>query len=205
MTVTVTEVLNGLGLITRPPAISDGHWQFVLSRGAAIHEATAFIDREILDWNSIDERIKPHLDAYMQFRALFRPKWIAIEEIVKHGALDYCGHVDRVGHIPDLAGEHLCVVEIKTNVAPLSTKLQTMAYAGAWRYAHPPSKPRARIRRYALVLRSEGWRVVPYKHDKKDWDAWRACLSLCRWLKSHGRWPLTKGEIHEKDIGEYLL
>ena len=117
----VTEILRRGGLAPLPP-VADLEWY--ADRGSKIHRATALLDQGVLDWSSVDPRIKGYVRAWAAFRdeTGFRPK--AIERPIRHKDLGYAGTPDRVGLLNRLPA----VIDIKTGAIPPWTEYQLAAY-----------------------------------------------------------------------------
>ena len=85
-----------------------------LERGKLVHHAPTLIDKGTLDWDTVDKRIKPFLDAYASFRDTSNFVVEASELNVVHTSLRYGGRLDRVYRAPGHA--RLVVADIKTGV-----------------------------------------------------------------------------------------
>ena len=90
-----------------PPGIP----QWALDRGKMVHSATVMIDNGKLDWDSLDERLKPFCDAYMVFLDKFHPVVEASELTVVHPSLKFGARLDRVYRFPGQG--KLVVTDIK--------------------------------------------------------------------------------------------
>ena len=82
-----------------------------LERGKMVHHATTLIDKGTLDWETVDDRIKPFLDAYQSFIDTAHPIIEAMELNVVHPSLKYGGRLDRVYRMSGLI-----VADIKTGI-----------------------------------------------------------------------------------------
>lgn len=69
---------------------------YYLTRGTYIHSATEFYDKGTLDEDSLDEAIRPYLEAYKRFRSDFNGQIVGIEKRLWHPKLKYAGIVDRI-------------------------------------------------------------------------------------------------------------
>lgn len=129
----VTEILRRGGLAPLPP-VADLEWY--ADRGTKIHRCCELLDRNELDWSSVDPRIEGYVQAWAAFRdeTGFRPK--AIEKPIQHKDLGYAGTPDRTGFLNRIPA----VLDIKTGAIPDWTRYQLAAYASAlggdwWRIA----------------------------------------------------------------------
>lgn len=129
-------------------AINPSVLEYARNRGTAVHEALELID---LDADpDISPEIVPYLNAYEEWKSIYRPTFTDIEQIVYEDELEYIGTLDRAGY---LNGNEFAIIDIKTSnptkEALVSVCLQTAAYAIAY-----PTK--TEISRYALFLKPDG-------------------------------------------------
>ena len=83
-----------------------------LERGKIVHSATVLIDDDLLDWEALDERVKPFCDAYKSFIDKVHPIVEASELVVVHPSCTFGGRLDRVFRLP--GQDRLIVCDIKT-------------------------------------------------------------------------------------------
>jgi hypothetical protein len=86
----VSKILNVI--YPMPPNLDPWY----LERGRMVHAATVMIDKGVLDWDALDERIKPFCDAYVDFRNTSAVVVEASELVVVHPSYTYGGRLDRV-------------------------------------------------------------------------------------------------------------
>jgi hypothetical protein len=84
---------------------------YYLERGRIVHHATTLIDAATLDWESVDPRIKPFLDAYVSFKMMAGPVVEASELTVVHPSYKFGARLDRVYRLP--GQDRLVVTDIK--------------------------------------------------------------------------------------------
>jgi hypothetical protein len=89
----VTQVLKANRMTPDGYAFIDPYY---LTRGTYIHSATEFYDKGTLDEDSLDEAIRPYLEAYKRFRSDFNGQIVGIEKRLWHPKLKYAGIVDRI-------------------------------------------------------------------------------------------------------------
>ena len=157
--------------------------EYASQRGTAVHRATELYDLGTLDDESVDEAVRPYLDAWKRFRqdTGFVPR--LIERRVHHADYGYCGTIDREGCMTELAGSPQAIIDIKTPVhlGPV-VGLQLAAYQEALR-----SEGFQVDLRFAVQLRSDGnYRLQSYI-EKSDFGVFVALLTLKRWREKHGR------------------
>lgn len=179
----VTRVLRLIEDFTGVPAEA---LDFAAQRGIAVHDACAYDDLGDLADDTVDEIVRPYLDAWRSFKAdaAFEP--IEIELPVVHGGLEYAGTLDRVG----LVNGKPAVIDIKTgSVLPLGAGPQLAAYAEAYAWMvgaalvkRPSQLPR---RRYVVWLKGSGkYQLVKYD-SPEDWGVFRSALEIWRWMEKN--------------------
>lgn len=82
-----------------------------LDRGKKVHHATTLIDAGTLDWDMLDDRLVPFLEAYRDFIHTARPVIEASELTVIHPSYSFGARLDRVFRLP--GQDRLVVVDIK--------------------------------------------------------------------------------------------
>ena len=100
-----TATVNGEPLISVTTGLSlagmmpDGY-KFIdpwyLTRGKYVHLATELYDKGTLDEDTVDEEVRPYLEAYKAFRRDFSAKITGIEVQLYHPVYKYFGIVDRI-------------------------------------------------------------------------------------------------------------
>src|ERR1700761_7821206 len=68
-------------------------------RGSVVHKCCELLDQDDLDESSIDDRIRPYVDAYQQFKVDVGCEPLAIERRIYHPQLSVAGTFDRVGWV----------------------------------------------------------------------------------------------------------
>ena len=128
-------------------------------RGSAVHEALENLDYDIDP--EIMPEIIPYIQAYEEWKSVYRPTWTGIEQIVFSGLHGFIGTLDRVGL---LNGKELSIVDLKTSnpskEALCAVCIQTAAYELAYIETPEGNKMRSEyginIHRYGLFLKSDG-------------------------------------------------
>ena len=170
-----------------PAAIPEADREWYLQRGSAIHLATALHDRGTLDRRSVDERIIPFVDAWINFRNQVGGTITDIERRVSNTRYGYLGTLDRIIMRPSVFRGGRLLVDIKTNEADVVTRLQTAGYRMALKKGKLP------IARAGVSLKNNGtFRCEVYDNDPADDAAWLACLQVSRWKWQHNQ--QTEGE-----------
>jgi len=145
-----------------------------LERGRMIHLATALFDHDELDEDSIDERIKPYLDAYVKFRREtgFEPK--EIELPLYHPKYFYAGTIDKIGKLNGSQD----LIDLKTGGKAKDDELQLAAYWELCRANY------IKIRRvFDLYLHENGtYNLIPPETPPKLLlPVFLASLTVARW------------------------
>ena len=104
----VSKILNMIYPL--PPGLP----QWALDRGRMIHSATVMIDDGTLDWDTLDERLKPFCSAYVAFIETARPVVEASELNVVHPSYSFGARIDRVYRLPGQS--RLVVTDIKGGI-----------------------------------------------------------------------------------------
>jgi hypothetical protein len=147
---------------------------FYLQRGKLVHLATALFDHDELDEDSLDERIRPYLDAYVKFKREtgFEPK--EIELPLYHPKYLYAGTIDRIGKLNGSQD----LIDLKTGGKAKDDELQLAAYWELCRVSY------IKIRRvFDLYLHENGtYNLVPPETSPKLLlPVFLASLTVARW------------------------
>jgi hypothetical protein len=142
------------------------------ARGTALHEATALLDQDNLDLESVDPAIAGYLLSYQRWKEL-TADWTILEieqwGIVQLGDMSYGRTIDRRLMEP---GGAQWVVDIKTSSKKAAWwAIQLAAYAenSAWRRA-------------VVHCFKDGTpaKLIEYEDDK-DFIVWEAALQIAYW------------------------
>lgn len=156
--------------------------EFARQMGRAIHSATELYDRGDLDFDTVDPRVVPYLEAWIKFLRETSCKVVSVEERVMHPFLRYAGTLDRTVRMAGIAS--LCVLDLKRPVLGPRVGVQLAAYAGA--YNQGKARPDQVLRRFGIQLRADGnYRLHEYK-DGADWSVFIAALTIHNWRQQHG-------------------
>jgi len=146
--------------------------QSAQERGTLAHEATALDAHGRLDESTVDDDIKPYLEAWRAFMADSFARVVATEQRVYHALYGYAGTLD---HVLLLSGV-LTIIDKKTGQPHDADRMQTAAYLDAYNYA---LRPAARVRRRAaLYLRPTGQYALEYHNDKADFQDFLSALNV---------------------------
>jgi hypothetical protein len=169
----VTQVLSRANMPDYS-AIPPFQLEWAAKRGTLAHLLCEWDDdpEMVIDWESVDERLYPYLNAYRQFREHTGFVIEANEQRLWNPRHRYAGTVDRVGM---LTGRRV-VLELKTtSVLHPATAIQTSAYL----HAYNESRPKAEQARgcVAVHLRGDGtYRLQKYDNPRDHFACFLALL-----------------------------
>ena len=140
--------------------------EYAAARGTAVHEALESIDYG--DEPELYPETIGYINAYEDWKTVYKPDWMGIEQIVFCREGWFIGTLDRIGI---LNGNELAIVDIKTSTpnreSYVSVCLQTMAYAMAYSSQHNFNPGWEEISRYGLFLMKDGtWRCI----NCQEWE-----------------------------------
>ena len=153
-------------------------------RGQAVHLATVHDDQGKLDYDYLDDQLKPYIDAWRKFKEEAKFKPMIFEMKVYHEKYKYAGTLDRIGRLGDFKQ---ILLDIKTGAAmtPI-TGPQTAAYLAAYAiYKRIDITP---IQRYGVELHNNGTFKLQRFDDPEDLAVFLASLTLLRWRHKHNYW-----------------
>lgn len=144
--------------------------------GSAVHIDAHSYDDEDLDLDTVDDRVRPYLDAWIAWRENFHAEPQQRERRVYHPVYGYCGTLDGIFTI----GGKNVLIDLKTG-SPESAgaHLQTSAYQAAYAAEHPDTPIHERWSVELCPERSMPYRVVNYTlraEGWRDWSKFQACL-----------------------------
>ena len=128
------------------PGWQAGDWY--LQRGRALHHGCRLMDGHCLDWNTVDEAIKPRLLAWGKFRDECPSATVLLcEEPLAHPGYRFAGTIDRVfGN-----GKSDIIADIKSTIEP-QVRVQLGGYSLLW----TEHTGRKAIKAVAVELRDDG-------------------------------------------------
>lgn len=176
----VTEIIGG----GKPDCVSEDRWNRAADFGTAVHKATAYHDRGMLDEATVDENISGYLDAWKRFvDTMGVCKFISIERAVYSLAEWYAGTVDRVF---ELNGE-VIIGDIKSGQKTAKTGIQCAGYGMALQEMTGIQASRY----WGVYLREGKYRIEEYPKAEND-RKWKRALV-------HFRTGTTNGGNYERD------
>lgn len=150
--------------------------------GTSVHRLAEQINRGVEPIVSADEA--PFVHAYLKFVSDYRPRFLAVEEMICSLRFDYCGTLDGLAVID---GEPW-LIDIKTGKSLYAeTALQLSAYGAASFIGRSGTARRfrlPRVTRYGVIhVRPEGARLVEYLCTRETFMAFIEARRLYAWRK----------------------
>lgn len=153
--------------------------------GQHVHSACDLYDRNELDHEALDVRLRPYIRAYEAFLLQSRALVLASELRVHHPKLGYAGTLDRKVIFPDRKKAYArlpSVLDIKTaSAVSRSVGPQTAAY----READRACGNQVDDIRYCLHLRADATYRLHRLEGGMDFVIFQSCLNVWRFKNVH--------------------
>lgn len=149
-------------------------------RGTEVHTLTELADSGALTRENIPNPLTGYVDGWERFKKETRVIVLAVEEPVVNRIYGYAGKLDRR---VTLAGRE-SIIDIKTGLSAPWHGAQTTAYARC--FSNWPD-----LSRFCLYIDGDGSYKLEEHKDPRDWDLFRACLTIYAWKARNGllrRW-----------------
>lgn len=147
--------------------------------GQAVHKAIELYTLKTLDMDTLDDQVLPYFEQFLRFcrDTGFVPTETEVRISSKMG---YAGTLDLIG----LLNCRKVLVDIKTTAAlSPAVALQTAAYGMAYNAERPASPV---VKRYALRLTPDMYRLQPYDNMAADFATFIAFLKTNEWCRQNG-------------------
>jgi hypothetical protein len=152
--------------------------EFARDRGTAVHKACELLDLNTLDWDTVDTRIVPYINAYNRFIMEWHPTWTHIEQREHHKTMYYAGTPDRRGRVTMARGAvKTILVDIKATHA-LSPVVQVQLSGYDLMTATPADEL------WSIRLCKDGTYVRTV--HKQAHATFLSCLNIFRWKQRNG-------------------
>lgn len=176
----VTQILKAVGVSVDFEEIAEmstklgEQIEFRRALGTAVHADAHAYDDGDLDWQTVDPRVEPYLEAWATFRENTGLQPLTRERRVYHASRGYCGTLDGIFLTPQ---DRRVLVDIKTgDPEDAGARYQLAAYQAAFQYEHDDF---AIDERWSVQLTPD--RVIPYRvtpyTDWTDWPSFQAFLT----------------------------
>ena len=166
----ITECLKESGVIEK--VYADDHALWV---GTATHRAIELWVKGTLNWESLDESLKPRVAAYADFVAKTAFNVIESELPVHNSGMGLAGTLDLYGAFPDgVEG----IVEIKSGAVAAWAGIQTAGQdilLGGGKHR----------RRFGLKVPAHGPAVIRPFTDPDDYNVFLAAATIAHWRAAH--------------------
>lgn len=167
--INVTSVLKATGISADFDAIEamrPGVMNFRRDLGTAVHVDAHAYDDDDLNLDTVDSRVRPYLQAWIEWRYNFRATPLQRERRVYHPTHQYCGTLDGIF---DIEGKRV-LVDIKIgDPDDAGAPFQTAAYQAAYLAEHPDERIDQRM---SVQLTPDNG--IPYRvHPYADWNDFR--------------------------------
>ncbi len=167
----VTEILSLSGIADYRFSNADA-----MARGSYVHTATEMIDRGTLDWEILDDTLRPYCEAYQRFIEDKRPEILLSEKPMYHAAYLYAGKPDRVFLMDGVTS----LADMKTGVPNRATQIQVAAYREMVRVSEDIHCAKC----FSLHLRDDGtYRLDEIKDLKRNFQIFLGAMVVERWKK----------------------
>ena len=143
------------------------------TRGTYVHTAVEFYLKNILDFKTVDETIKPYLDSFIKFQEQAKIEPILLEERFADNALTFAGTVDIVGKVKGKT----YLFDIKTGQKQDSYNAQMAGYK---KLLNDNDINIDGI--YILDLKPSGCKVIKVENIEKYWGLFEGMLKVY-WYK----------------------
>ena len=182
----VTQVLRATGILPDYRMVKREVLEQKRQLGTALHECLHFLQEGDLDESTIDEEVRPRLDAYQQFVADhdFKPLECELRMWVTLNGMRYGGCADVTGTIK----EEPTLLDFKSSkgLPEPGWGCQTAAYEmGLKRPLVPPFC----YRRYSLQLLENGSYKKHEWKEKSDAEVFKLALAITWWKINRGSPP----------------
>jgi hypothetical protein len=176
----VTEILKETGVSTDFEEIGSFSERlrekvaFKRDLGTALHADIHAADDGDLDWDTVDDRVLPYLEAWMIFRENTGLMPLARERVIFHPSLDYCGTFDGIFRTP---GGVLVLLDAKTgDPHDAAANFQTAGYLLAYGCQHPENEIGERWSVQLAPSRKVPYVITQYT-DWNDFTIWQSIVA----------------------------
>lgn len=175
----VTAILRAAGLSPDFSDVPPATLAAAQERGKRVHEGCEMIDRDDLDWQTVDPAIEGYLRAYENLCRDVDLRPIAVEESVHFGTT-YAGTLDRLVWC---RGERAVIDTKATAILSNSAHLQNAAYREAWNHMRPKEPV---TKTFVAHLKPDGThRLVSPPGDAGSTDTWWSAVRCYQWSQKY--------------------
>ena len=130
----VTEILRAVGVSEDFAHANPEDLEFRRQLGTEVHRMAHAFDDDDVDWDTVDPRVRPYLDAWAAWRINAGAMPVQRERRVFHPGYFYAGTLDGIF---ELANGTRILCDIKSSdLVNYASNLQVAAYEMAWQLEH---------------------------------------------------------------------
>lgn len=148
--------------------------------GTLVHEATELLDKDVLDWDTVDQEVVPYLKAWQRFVEERRCEILSVEDVLWHSEYRYAGIRDRKARMDGVIGS----IDIKTGTYEHWHRIQGAAYSAAENVGKPYIEQSKR--QWGVYLNERGDYKVVDLTDTGATSIFMSALVSYRWRQEHG-------------------
>jgi hypothetical protein len=182
----VTQILGAVGILPDFSRIDRAVLERKRKIGVALHACLHFLQEGDLDLSTVDDEVRPRLEAYELFVSDtgFKPLDCELRMWPTVNGMRYGGCADVIGELRN----EPALVDFKTTSGTPSAAwgCQTAAYSHGLK---APLRPPFHYRRFSLQLFETGRYSLHEWSDKGDFQTFTLALALCYWKINKGEFP----------------
>lgn len=150
--------------------------------GQAVHKAVELYAKKKLDFLSLTAPVNDYFYKFLEFEVDTDFQILESETRVHNATMGYAGTLDLIGMLNGV--KSLIDVKTTTVLSPV-VALQTSAYQKAYNLDKP--KEQHALKRYALRLSPDKYRLEPYTQDVSDFGVFSSLLILHNWCNRNNK------------------
>lgn len=169
----VTQILKDMGFV-------DTTWfnDYARERGSFVHDTVKWQCQGVLDEDTVDDVLRPYLDAWRLFVADTGFVSEKVEEPLYSPRYGFAGTPDQIGKLYNTPS----VIDYKTGAMDPVTGLQLSGYEVL---EHAQDSGYRILKRYGLQLTDKGkYKLTPFK-DRTDRQVFLSALACWTWQRNH--------------------
>ncbi len=171
--------------------VDPDHLAVLAEFGNHVHDAIHLSNIGELDWQSLDDKLLPYIEAWWQYLADSGGEVVHSEFRVYSAKYHYAGCLDSIVDMSSGRGKsnigrgmRNVLTDIKTgSCVPRTVGPQTAAYNEAFKEMTGRRKMARRCVHLDPARKGRPYNVIPLD-DPRDWDRFKAALTLHKW--EHG-------------------
>lgn len=164
--------------------ISNEVMEYAANRGKAIHAAVQYDNENDLDVDSLDSKIRPYFDAWLDFKENRKFNVLGFEEPMYSQQYMFASLPDLWGYIDGDEG-HIILPELKSTSQILP---QVALQTAAQQHLILTNKGKATVRGVLQLKKNGKYKFEFYKSsvDRRDFSIFKSCIQIYNWRKENG-------------------